>query len=146
MNSEVGSSPTFSSDGFDLDAASGSEDVILEVGGGSSKVEVTNVEDKSREDQPPTTVSAIAKSEEFKELGNQNFKVGAYLEAYDMYTEAIEACPGMNGDQLLKEKQEFDEMQHEIAVEQQRKFDTERRAAKTTSIGTLQTSHACVWR
>ena len=131
MNSKATSVPTFSSDGFDLDAATGSEDVILEVGGGSSKVEVTNEEKKSLEDQPPTSVSAIAKSEEFKELGNENFKIGAYLEAYDMYTEAIEACPGMNGDQLLKEKQEFDEKQHEIAVEQQRKFDTERRAAKS---------------
>ena len=70
MNSKATSVPTFSSDGFDLDAATGSEDVILEVGGGSSKVEVTNEENKSLEDQPPTSVSAIAKSEEFKELGN----------------------------------------------------------------------------
>ena len=131
MNSKAASVPTFSSDGFDLDAASGSDDVILEVGGGSSKVDVPKDDDKPHDDEckHPASVSAIAKSEELKELGNDNFKMGAYLEAYDMYTEAIEACPGMNGDQLLKEKQEFDEKQHAAAMEQHREFDAARQAS-----------------
>jgi tetratricopeptide (TPR) repeat protein len=119
----------FSSEGFDLDAASGSDDVILEVGGSATKVESTKADES--EQQAEVSVSPIAKSEEFKELGNRHFKVGAYLEAYDMYTEAIEACPGMTGAQMLQEKQEFDEKQHEFAMEQHRKFDAERRANKS---------------
>ena len=130
VNYEMAATPiTFSSEGFDLDAASGSEEVILEVGGTATKSELTKADETEQQNE----ASPIAKSEEFKELGNDHFKIGAYLEAYDMYTEAIEACPGMTGAQLLMEKQEFDEKQHEIAMDQHRKFDAERRANKSVN-------------
>lgn len=99
----------FSSEGFDLDAAS-SGDVILEVGGGSTKV-----------NEVKTESSLIDKSEEWKKKGNDNFKQGAYLEAYDMYTEAIQACPSMTGNELLKEKAKHEEQQHVEAMEAHRK-------------------------
>mmetsp|Transcript_14385 Transcript_14385/g.23750 ORF Transcript_14385/g.23750 Transcript_14385/m.23750 type:complete len:289 (-) Transcript_14385:1163-2029(-) len=120
----------FSSEGFDLDAISGAEDVVLEVGGGVTKVESEKPPLKEPEDDQDKDVSPspLAESEEFKSQGNDHFKQGAYLEAYDMYTEAIQACPGMKGDQLQKEKSEFEEKQHSLAMEQQRKFDDERRA------------------
>ena len=122
---------TFSSDGFDLDAASGSEDVVLEVGGGTTKVKSDKQGAEAGDVWIDAAVAndndAIRKSEEFKALGNDEFQRGAYLEAYDMYTEAIEACPGMTGEALLKEKQQFEEKQHALAVEQHRNFDIERR-------------------
>lgn len=105
-------SDKFSSEGFDLDAAS-SGDVILEVGGGATKVE----NDVKIEEE----ASPVAKSEEWKQKGNENFKQGAYLEAYDMYTEAIQNCPGMTGDALLEEKSKYEEQQHLEAMEAHRK-------------------------
>mmetsp|Transcript_1629 Transcript_1629/g.2399 ORF Transcript_1629/g.2399 Transcript_1629/m.2399 type:complete len:267 (+) Transcript_1629:79-879(+) len=99
----------FSSEGFDLDTAS-SGDVILEVGGGSTKV-----------DEMKTESSLVAKSEEWKQKGNDCFRQGAYLEAFDMYTEAIESCPGMTGDELLKEKAKHEEQQHSEAMEAHRR-------------------------
>jgi len=113
----------FSSEGFDLDTAS--EDVVLEVGGGVTPVEPPvsgQTKEETNDDNSP-----IGKSEEFKALGNDNFKAGAYLEAYDMYTEAIQACPGMTGEAILKEKQVYEEAQHEQALEQQRIWDADRR-------------------
>jgi tetratricopeptide (TPR) repeat protein len=111
---------TFSSEGFDLDAASGSEDVVLEVGGGVTKVE-EETKDEEKKDSSSATPSLIAKSEEHKEVGNDYFRQGAYQQAYDAYTDAIEACPGMTGEEILKEKEAFEEQEHALAMERQRK-------------------------
>merc|ERR1712070_399195 len=46
-------------------------------------------------------------------------------EAFDMYTEAIEACPGMTGDELLKEKTKHEEQQHLEAMEAHRRSMSE---------------------
>jgi tetratricopeptide (TPR) repeat protein len=122
---------TFSSEGFDLDAASASGDVILEVGGGITKV----VEETSQESNASSSTeddSPIAKCEHFKALGNENYKQGAYLEALDMYTEAIESCPGVTGAEILQEKKEFQERQHELAMENYRRRDQEDRERKSS--------------
>jgi tetratricopeptide (TPR) repeat protein len=121
---------TFSSEGFDLDAASNSGDVILEVGGGVTKVEETIKESKV---SSPIQESPIAKSEHFKALGNDNYIKGAYLEALDMYTEAIESCPGVSGAEILQEKKEFDERQHELAMEYYRKRDQDDREQRKSA-------------
>lgn len=119
----------FSSEGFDLDSAADDVNVVLEVGGGATKLESDT--EKTQEETQSESISETSKSEEYKALGNDSFKKGAYLEAYDMYTEAVEACPGMTGDQLLKEKDQFDQNQRDVAMEQQRKFDDERRTRTT---------------
>jgi tetratricopeptide (TPR) repeat protein len=124
------SSVQFSSEGFDLDSlpAEGSENVVLELGGGSTMLENKNQDETAANtDDNDKVPSPIDKSEEYKARGNDNFKKGAYLEAYDMYTEAIEACPGMTGVDLLQLKEDFDEQQHEELVKRHRQMDEERR-------------------
>jgi tetratricopeptide (TPR) repeat protein len=119
-------SVNFSSEGFDLDAAAANEDVVFELGGGVSAVPQVE-EKKTAAAADDNDDPLIAKSEAFKIDGNEQFKAGAYLEACDMYTEAIEACPGIRGEELLKLKDEFDEQQRELASERYRKSEADRR-------------------
>ena len=113
----------FSSEGFDLDAAGDSENVILELGGGVS----TNVPKEESKKDAQIDDPLIEKSEEFKKDGNEQFKAGNYLDACDMYTEAILACPGMKGEELLKLKDEFEEQERERVNEEYRQAEAERR-------------------
>ena len=117
----------FSSEGFDLDGSS--EDVILEVGGGMTKIEPQPTEKKTPAEKKPASVllSPIQRSEELKAEGNACFKNRAYLDAYDMYTEAIEACPGQSGKELLEMKEQFEEKERSRAIERHRKLEEERR-------------------
>jgi len=98
---------------LDVAGSAGGEDVILEIGGGSTKA-VTK-QDETKEESP------ITKSEKWKLKGNDHFKCGSYLEAYDMYTAAIQACPGMTGDQLLEEKTNYEKKKELDAMEAHRK-------------------------
>lgn len=126
-------STTFSSEGFDLDAlaASGADenDVVYEIGGGATLLE--------KEIPPPTEeekLDGIAKAEEWKRQGNEQFKKGSYLEAYDLYTEAIDACPGeLKGDDILKQRDEFNEKERAKAFSRQRLEEETRRARKDSS-------------
>ena len=115
----------FSSDGFDLDAlpSEGNEDLVLELGGGTTKAEAAET---AKEETTPT-LTPISKSEDFKTQGNEHFKMGAYLEAYDMYTEAIESCPGIKGIDILTMKDEYEEKRHADAVNQHRGMEEKRR-------------------
>lgn len=119
-------STNFSSEGFDLGASPGSDNVVFELGGGVS----TLPEEKKEKKEVPAEDDVdplVAKSEAFKKDGNEQFKAGAFLEAYDMYTEAIESCPGMKGEELLKSRDDFDEQQRSIADQRYREAEAERR-------------------
>ena len=60
--------------------------------------------------------ASIDKAEEWKQRGNEEFKKKNYLKAYDMYTEAIDACPcPVNVEEILRQRDEFDEMEREKA-------------------------------
>ena len=91
----------FTSEGFDLDAVGNNndsgEDVIFEIGGGATVVpaveEPHQLSPSSPSPSDANTSTPIDKAEEWKQLGNEEFKKKNYLEAYDMYTEAIDACP-----------------------------------------------------
>jgi tetratricopeptide (TPR) repeat protein len=48
-----------------------------------------------------------------KNEGNKYFKEGNYLDAYDFYTDAIEACPGMTGTEIMELKLKHDEQERE---------------------------------
>jgi tetratricopeptide (TPR) repeat protein len=120
----------FDSEGFDLGASNNNNDeVIYEIGGGITataplKKEVHQISESSID-------SPIAESERLKELGNNEFRQQNHLDAYDYYTDAIEACPmgegmGPTGEELLKLRDEFDEGQREIQAERHRR-DMERR-------------------
>ena len=117
---------SFNSEGFDLDATADTENVVYEIGGGVTNVappqEKAKTEVLSEEDDP-----LIRMSEEYKKDGNAQFKAGNYLGAYDMYTEAIEACPGMKGEELLKLKDEFEEKERERVNEEYRQAEAERK-------------------
>jgi tetratricopeptide (TPR) repeat protein len=114
------SSSSFSSEGFDLDAAGNSENVVLELGGGVSKLEVS----KEEEEKDPLVETTC---ESWKKDGNEQFKAAKYLDAYDSYTRAIETCPGMKGDELLKQKEEFEEQERERVNEEFRAAEEEKR-------------------
>ncbi|GAX27039.1 hypothetical protein FisN_9Lh355 [Fistulifera solaris] len=103
---------TFSSEGFDLDAAASSSNVIYEIGGAvSSEPETTTVPEST------ATTDESSTAESFKQKGNQAFLKGEYLEAYEWYTQAIEATPGMKAEELLQQKEEWEKEQTRLARE-----------------------------
>jgi len=115
---------SFTSQGFDLDALpdNGQADVVYEIGGGATVVE-TEVETTKGEE-----VDELARCEGFKQQGNEEFKKKNFLDAYDLYTEAIDACPcPMKGDDILKVRDEFNATEREKAYSRQRLQDEERR-------------------
>lgn len=99
--------------------------MILELGGGVTRSE-TKTEQASSNSNSDEVESPIAVSEGFKTQGNEQFKQGAYLEAYDMYTEAIDACPGMTGAHILTSKDEYEEKRHLEAVNRHRLMEEQR--------------------
>lgn len=117
----------FDSEGFDLGASNEAE-AIYEIGGGATSLPPVKKEDNDKTKQKS---SPIAESERLKELGNDEFRQQNHLDAYDYYTDAIEACPmgegmGPTGKELLKLRDEFDEGQRERQAERHRR-DMERR-------------------
>jgi tetratricopeptide (TPR) repeat protein len=121
-------STKFASDGFDLDAMAETEndDVIYEIGGGA-----TVVPDESNAQEEKEALSGIEKAEEWKQQGNEQFKKGSYLEACDLYTEAIEACPGeLKGDEILRKRDDFNEIERTKAFSRQRVDEETRRNRK----------------
>jgi tetratricopeptide (TPR) repeat protein len=123
-------------------------DVIYELGGGVTIVpsSTTPVADtgldptssSSQEDSPPSSLKQdqedpLAKSEELKQKGNECFKQGNYLDAIDYYTDAIEACPGIKGDEILMLQQQHEEKEREKANQRYRR-DTDRRMTKRSSV------------
>jgi tetratricopeptide (TPR) repeat protein len=107
----------FSSEGFDLTASS-STDVIYEIGGG-----VTS--ERPAASSPSPKEEPTSESERLKEIGNEHFLKGNHLDAYDYYTDAIEACPygdgiGPNGEELTRLKEDFDESIREANAERRR--------------------------
>mmetsp|Transcript_14297 Transcript_14297/g.25532 ORF Transcript_14297/g.25532 Transcript_14297/m.25532 type:complete len:314 (+) Transcript_14297:80-1021(+) len=129
----------FDSEGFDLGASSegGDDGAIYEIGGG-----VTIPDNQQQQQQPTETKESIIgssshptdESERLKAIGNDHFKRGNHLDAYDYYTDAIEACPsgegiGPTGEELLRMRDEFDEANREKMMERQRK-EMERRRSR----------------
>ncbi len=144
-NNTTTNTTQFDSEGFDLSAVvaaeEGDEDdhddvkgggggggrraeVVYEIGGGVTVLNECK-QKKIKEENNNNTSSPIDESERLKELGNQDFKLGNHLDAYDYYTDAILACPygdgfGPSGQELLKLRQEFDEQNRERMMEKQR--------------------------
>lgn len=114
----------FVSDGFDLDALQAQEgdEVVYEIGGGATIV-------KEPESAPETKPQDdLNEPEGLKQQGNEQFKLGNYLEAYDLYTEAIEACPGkLKGEEILKLRDDFDEEQRVQSLQRQRLSEQRRK-------------------
>mmetsp|Transcript_6718 Transcript_6718/g.9640 ORF Transcript_6718/g.9640 Transcript_6718/m.9640 type:complete len:320 (-) Transcript_6718:70-1029(-) len=125
-------------EGFDLDALADADgEVIYELGGGvtstpteplptkttatAATIAGNAIETKSDGEPSPTE-----KSEELKAKGNENFKNGNYLDAIDYYTDAIEACPGMSGADILQSKATHEEEEREKSTQRYNR-DTDRR-------------------
>ena len=118
-------STKFDSEGFDLSASSTTNDVIYEIGGGITQ----------QEQSPPPPEEPTAESERLKSLGNEHFQKSNYLDAYDYYTDAIEAAPygdgvGLKGDELLGLKEEFEEEKRRKMAEKQKEMMEKRRGGK----------------
>jgi tetratricopeptide (TPR) repeat protein len=119
----------FATEGFDLDKIQAGEgdEVVYELGGGATVVQTAPPPEENNE---PELLDGIGKAEEWKQKGNEEFKQGSYLEAYDLYTEAIMAFPGeLKGDQILKLKEEYEEDQREKMYSRQKLAEEERRRA-----------------
>lgn len=120
----------FDSEGFDLDATvdalDGGEGVVYELGGGITTTYTASSSKKAKEDDAPIEVVSpphpTDESERLKELGNIDFKRGNHLDAYDYYTEAIDACPcdGPTGKELLALQEEYEEARKERMMEKER--------------------------
>lgn len=117
-------STKFDSEGFDLSTSSPNDsNIIYEIGGTTTTDEPIPSSADSKESSSPNSSSCsddepTAKSEQLKEQGNAHFRAGNHLDAYDYYTDAIEAAPygegvGLTGEELLRLKDEFDELQRE---------------------------------
>jgi tetratricopeptide (TPR) repeat protein len=120
----------FATEGFDLDAIQDGEgdEVVYELGGGATVIQTAPPPEEKNE---PELLDGIGKAEEWKQKGNDEFKTGSYLEAYDLYTEAIIACPGeLKGDQILELKEGYDEDQREKMYSRQKLAEEERRRAE----------------
>lgn len=141
----------FSSEGFDLDALKVEEgdgdDVVLEIGGGATVVKNDTEKTKQETDQegkPNEETSledeAIKAAEEFKQQGNQAFKEGDFDLAVLLYTNAIEATPGMTGEQLLKQQDQWKIQQQRKWREDLAKEDALRRQASKSSKDAKETT------
>jgi len=111
---------TSASEGFDLDAISSEQgdDVVYELGGGASLTQAAPApQDRSLtgSQEANDNHDPIATSEEEKQKGNECFKRGSYLDAIDFYTDAIEACPGMKGEELMELQAKHEEQEREKA-------------------------------
>jgi len=117
----------FSSEGYDLDAipsnpASNEGDgIVYEVGGGASTRQQPPTEPKVTSTISEEKDSVISKSEELKQKGNEQFKAGNHLDAYDYYTDAIDACPGMKGSEMLEMREKHNEEEREKAYQMNRR-------------------------
>jgi tetratricopeptide (TPR) repeat protein len=137
-------SSKFSSEGFDLDALKASEniagngesDVVYEIGGGVTTTVPTTAAETSNADemgnvQLQEPLTPLQKAEEWKQKGNEEFKKKNFLEAYDLYTEAIDACPyPMNGEEVLRQRDEFNAAEREKA---RQRMDEETRRGRKSS-------------
>ena len=119
-------STSFSSEGFDLDAlpdSGNTDDVVFEVGGSATAPR-----------EPTNDELPIVRSEKLKGEGNEAFKSNNYLEACDMYTSAIECCPGMTGVEILALQDEFEAQEREKQLERNRLEMEARRKEHPTSL------------
>ena len=108
--------PEFASEGFDLDAlasATNAEEAVLELGG---KVVVDNAVPAA--DAAADTIVAneekeadpLEEAENLKQQGNEAFKQKEWQQAYELYSQAIQATPGgMTGTELLKAQHAWQE-------------------------------------
>lgn len=123
---------SFSSEGFDLDAVADASkgDVVFELGGG---VTVLPKAETPATSEPPTPdiaadTNPLFEAEEFKAKGNDEFKKGAYLDAYDWYTNAIDACPdSISAEEILRRRDAFQEKERQKAVVRHRIAEETRR-------------------
>eukprot|EP00584_Thalassiosira_punctigera_P012880 CAMPEP_0172552892 /NCGR_PEP_ID=MMETSP1067-20121228/47254_1 /TAXON_ID=265564 ORGANISM="Thalassiosira punctigera, Strain Tpunct2005C2" /NCGR_SAMPLE_ID=MMETSP1067 /ASSEMBLY_ACC=CAM_ASM_000444 /LENGTH=306 /DNA_ID=CAMNT_0013340965 /DNA_START=35 /DNA_END=955 /DNA_ORIENTATION=- len=128
----------FNSEGFDLSAAAeAGGGVVYEIGGGVTLPTSNDGDDQLKEKADES--SPTDESERLKALGNDQFKKGNHLDAYDYYTDAIVACPsgdgiGPTGEELLKLRDEFEEQNREKMMERQRK-EMEKRRSRHNSNG-----------
>jgi tetratricopeptide (TPR) repeat protein len=132
-------STKFHSEGFDLSAgaSNNSDAIVYEIGGGISTEQVTSEPSEAANDNSPTLpTEPTAESERLKELGNDHFRQGNHLDAYDYYTDAIEAAPygegvGLRGEELLRLREEFDEAKRQRNAERHRLEMEKRRGGDT---------------
>ena len=147
----------YTSEGFDLSAIPSSsssttinnnnneEEIIYELGGTASTMPSksntnnttnnnnnNNNNNENTNNNNTTNNSPIFESEQCKQIGNEYFKKKDYLNAYDKYSDAIDACPGMKGDDIMILKEEYELKEREKANQRYLR-DTDRKRKKNVS-------------
>lgn len=150
MVSSKSETTKFSSEGFDLDALAavipeGAAEIVYELGGKVSAKEteqsakLNDQREKQRQDeseQGNTTVEddnhPLRMAEQYKQLGNEAFMKQEWQNAWDLYTQAIDAVPYdsdkriiYTGDRLMELQNEWEKEQGRIA--RQKLHDQEER-------------------
>jgi len=107
------SSAKFSNDESDVDPLSTSEKRVYDLCEIDRAVPDLEPEEHTSGAKLKMPIFSIEQSENHKAAGNEHFKNRNFLDAYDSYTNAIEACPGMTGKDLLNVMNEFAETERE---------------------------------
>lgn len=111
----------FSSEGFDLDAlASAADDAVLEIGG-KVVAEPAKSTSKPKAAEINKSDDPLHEAESLKQQGNDAFKQKDWQQAYELYSKAIAATPGMKGPELLKAQNAWQEEQNQKMREKLRR-------------------------
>mmetsp|Transcript_16790 Transcript_16790/g.34584 ORF Transcript_16790/g.34584 Transcript_16790/m.34584 type:complete len:157 (-) Transcript_16790:1-471(-) len=116
----------------------GSDDIVELVVESGVATEIPRDQVSSSSLRPPSAAAVAAvterettqldEAEGWKKRGNEEFKKRNYLEAYDMYTEAIEACPcPIKPEDVLRLQTEFDQAEREKAYARMEEETQQRR-------------------
>jgi tetratricopeptide (TPR) repeat protein len=132
---------TFASEGFDLDAAANA-DGVLEIGGGAAirdpaatgGADLNDGEEEAAGDTagaaPPGTVveteDPMETAESYKQRGNDHFSNKEWKEAFEWYTRAIKATPGLSGEEVMAMKKVFDDAETKRWREAMKEYDRDR--------------------
>lgn len=110
--------PQFASEGFDLDNIKNETDV-LELDGGKPTVgsnnndeSNTSASDNAEIKGDSEQIDALVEAEEYKRQGNAAFTKKDWSQAYALYSDAIQATPGLSGQDLWQLQKDWQDDQN----------------------------------
>jgi tetratricopeptide (TPR) repeat protein len=115
---------SFTSKGFDLDAAV-DEEGVLEIEG-MPHVDPDGSDKEGGTEQEKVEEDPMEVAESHKQRGNDHFSNKEWKEAFEWYTRAIKATPGTSGDEIMAMKKLFEEEETKRWREAMKEYDRDR--------------------
>lgn len=106
---------SFASEGFDLDAAANAEGII-EIGSSAASAQA----------EEDVVNDVLETAESHKQRGNEHFRNKEWKEAFEWYTRAIKATPGMTGEELMAMKKAYEEEETKRWRQAMQEYDKDR--------------------